>query len=653
LRRSVDIMMPLPSPARLALVLWLAWSSVAAGAGWNDLQPGVTSARILYRELGRPDLEAQEGKDHVVTYLGASAPPGTRGVRAVLTSPTGSVLRLEVFPRPAPTREALEAELGPSCAARRGRKPCYEVKATAGNQLAFHYASLGVTVFFAQGQVQAMTYLPPNLPAPGVLEAPVLPEPEAEAAAAPEVAAPPAPAPASTSTGEPDVATASVDELMRPAEISTPGEDSAPAASPVAPTPASAAPVPPASPEAATPPDAEALGSAVVEDVPREPVAAKVPDLLTLGGMYYQRGELSGSRGGGQTQLKPLFPALVDVYLDVKPSESLRGFVTGRLLYDPLDSTLSEPHVLLDQLWFRFVLADTVFVTAGRQQIKWGSSRVWNTTDFLRQPNLLPLDAFDLRTGVDMLKVNIPWESLASNLWLIATADLEGGTPDRARYGGAVRAEVAMGSSELAATAVFDEGRRPRYGLDWSGGVGPLDLNAEVALLRDDAVRRWERTADGFQEQTSRGTWVQASGGVMTQVRIADIYRMVLRAEGFFNQHGYEDRAFLTWLRSTGDFQPLYFGRFYGMGQVSLARRSVFAPVVTLTTLANVSDASLFSRLDFGFTPRRDVSVQLFVETPLGPRGGEFRFEPDTGVADVPATALGLFRAGFNIRMRM
>jgi hypothetical protein len=668
-------MMPPPFCARVALVLLFLWSGAAAGAGWDDLVPGVTPARLFFREMGRPTQEASSGRDFVVTYLGDTAPPGTRGVRAVLTSRTGKLMRVDVFPRPAPTREALEAELGPACDSRRGRKACYTVKATPDSQLAFHYASLGVTVFFEQGQVQAMTYLPPRSPAPRVLVAPRLEEADApapELAARPEPASEPVstpvsapsfdpalapasePVPAPVAPGEPDVATASMDELMRPATISDPGAPtSAPA--PVAQTPPAAAGAPTPTPAATT--DATGVShNVIVADLgegPREPPEVEKPDLLTLGGMYYQRGELSGARGGGRTQLKPLFPALVDVYLDVKPSSDLRGFVTGRLLYDPLDATLSEPHVLLDQLWFRFVLADAIFVTAGRQQIKWGSSRVWNPTDFLRQPNLLPLDVFDLRTGVDMLKVNIPWESLASNLWLIATADLEGGTPDRARYGGAVRAEVALGPSELAATAAFEEGRRPRYGLDWSGGLGRFDLNAEVALLRGDEVRRWERTADGFQERDTAGTWVQASGGAMTQIRLGDINQVIVRVEGLFNQRGYSDRAFLTWLRTTGDYEPLYFSRFYGMGQLSFSRRSVFAPVLSLTALTSLSDPSVFSRVDFAFTPRRDVAVQLFVESPLGPKGGEFRFQPDPSVADMPATSLGLFRTGFSIRMRM
>lgn len=377
-------------------------------------------------------------------------------------------------------------------------------------------------------------------------------------------------------------------------------------------------------------------------------------DFLTLGGLFYQRADLLGSRLEGETRLQPRFPALVNLYLDARPSERLRGFVVGRLVYDPLDSTRSGPQTLLDQFWFSFDLANRVFITAGRQQIKWGSSMLWNPTDFLQQPNPQPLEGIDLRTGVDMVKVNIPWESLGAHLSLMLTADLLGPSEQRLRYGGALRADVAIGDAgEISLTASFLQRRRPRYGLDWSMGVGPVDLNAELALVRDTDVRLWERTAEGFAQRDFGGPKLLASGGMSTQFRLADVFRVGLRLEGFYNPLGYEDRAFLTWLQSTGDYRALFFGRYYGMGQVSLSRRSMYAPTLSLTAVANVSDQSYMSRLEYSMVVMTAVKFFVFVEAPFGARGSEFLFQPDTAVAPLPAVGLGLFRAGINVRMRL
>jgi hypothetical protein len=435
---------------------------------------------------------------------------------------------------------------------------------------------------------------------------------------------------ASEAASAPPASASALDEWMQPATI-TPADGSTEA-------PAQATPAP------AQVPISDALPS-------RSPERER--DLLTLGGLYFQRAEFLGFQGSAGRTMQPVLPSLADVFIDVRPSDELRGFVRGRLLYDALDPVLSNPQVTLDQFWFRFGLGQRVFFTIGRQQLRWGSSKVWNPTDFLQEPNPRPLDALDLRTGIDMLKVNIPWEAMASNLWLIATADLKGPESQRLRYGGAVRAEVTLGPSELSLTAAFQQGRRPRYGLGWSVGVGPLDFNTELALVRDSLARTWQRTGTGFSERPLDGPRVMASGGVEGTFRLSDVYRANLRLEGFYNALGYDDRAMLTWVHSTQDYRSLFFGRVYGLAQVRVDRRSLAEPGVGLTVLSNLSDPSFLARVDAGMSVLRDVSVLGYLELPFGERGSEFLFEPDSTVAELPASSHLLFRAGLGVTIKM
>lgn len=646
---------------RLAVVWLLAWSSTATAADWHGAEPGVTRTQELLQRFGKPARRTQKGGLLLLDYRGKTLPRDTRGVRFYVDPEQDLLQRIDVFPRKPLTRTSLEEDFGPACAKEaRPETPCYEVQATADNQLSFLYPALGMEARFQRGRVSALTWQEPRRPSAASPEkpAPEVEEPpraaEVPAPAATEVSSPTTEVSASTTEAstpaEPsppvaaadddlmpkrptvvtDASTADSDTAMRPAEVSPPSE-----------------PGPSTLPGRVTITDAGAPSSSL-EKLGREP-----RDILSLGGVYFQRAELSGTRQPLGTTLTPAVPSLVDLFVDVKPSESVRSFVRGRLLYDPLDPALSTPEVLLDQLWFQFGIADRVFVTAGRQQIKWGTSKVWNPVDFLRQPNPLPLDVFDLRTGVDMVKVNVPFESLASNLWLIATADLHGTGEQKVRYGGAARAEVVLGPGELGLTGVFQQGRRPRYGLDWSMGVGMFDINAELALLRDSASQQWEQTGSGFTPKPFGGPKLQASGGVTALFRLADIYRLQLRLEGFYNELGYQDTAMLTWLRSTGDYQPLYFGRYYGMAQLTINRRSAFEPMLALTVLGNVLDRSYLSRLDVAVLPLREVYVSAFLEAPLGTRGGEFRFEPDPTVAELPATGLSLLRTGLSVRVRM
>ncbi len=105
-------------------------------------------------------------------------------------------------------------------------------------------------------------------------------------------------------------------------------------------------------------------------------------DPLRIGGQLYLRSQASASEGVSLSNTRIFLPALVDGYFDARPIEGVRGMVVGRLTYDPtIDPnasvsafgvpTSSNPAVLLDQLWINLDIARTVFVTAGRQHVKW------------------------------------------------------------------------------------------------------------------------------------------------------------------------------------------------------------------------------------------------------------------------------------------
>ncbi|WP_147332797.1 hypothetical protein [Archangium gephyra] len=653
-------------------------------------RPGVTTMEELLESFGEPAQRSTQAEDVVLGYWNETAPAGTRGVQFRVSQQSGRLQRIDVFPETPPSRALLDEEYGPACGSAKPKKAdkkkpadkaskkkpaaCYVVKITSGNRFYFHYATLGLAIFFDQQQVQSLAYVlpsrakrplkkeapldePPALPQkpePTVAPAPAPePEPTVAQAAPPEPA--PAPAPVASSETTPPPEPLSFDtSLRRPTVVETETAAETAPATAKAPTTARAG--------SDTPPD-RALGVWTEEEENSnssgsgsllDEVNSK-NDFLDVGGFFYQRADLAGSRLGTDTQLQPRFPALVRVYLDARPMERLRSFVVGRLVYDPLDVTLSTPQPGLDQLWFNFDLGRLVFITVGRQQIKWGSSQIWNPTDFLQQPNPQPLEGIDLRTGVDMLKLNVPIAPLGAHLTLIASADLHGPAEDRLRYGGAVRADVALGpTGELGFSASFLQQRRPRYGLDLSMGVGPVDLNAEVALVRDTDVRLWERAGTGFAQRAFGGPKLLASGGLSTQFRLADLYRVALRFEGFYNSLGYDDRAFLTLLQSTGDYRGLFFGRYYAMGQAIFSRRSSFYPSLIFTNVVNVLDRSLLSRVDFSLLVTPSTRIFIFAEVPFGERGSEFLYQPDpTVVEDAAPVGLGLFRAGINIRMRM
>ncbi|WP_426749606.1 hypothetical protein [Myxococcus sp. Y35] len=638
-------MMP-PSFVRALAAAVLLWSHGVSAEPWNGAEPGTTTLQQVLLSFGAPSRQVHTDGEVVLTYQRKAAPGGTRSTRFHFDARQGVLRRIEVTPTKPPKYAGLIALYGPACGAEApAGAGCHEAAAAPARQRWLHYRARGLSVLVdRRQQVKSMVYTEPE-PAPAPTRAGERP------AAVPAVAtqrdtpvlAPAAVPPPPAEDSATGLATASVVTEEGEAPAGFEGLLDAPA-------PTGAAPGSGAVVTGWQGPGGEA------ED-PWHENHQERQDVLAVGGIYFQRAELTGVRSQGKTSFEPVLPALADIYLDATPSKHVRGFLMGRLAYDPLSTEANGPAAALGQMWLKFDIAQRLFVTAGRQEIRWGSSLIWNPTDFLQAPNPDPLNTFDLRTGVDMVRLTVPWEAMAANLSLLGTANVEEVGTDlrRLRYGGGVRAEMAVGTGEVAATAVFDQSRRPRYGLDATMALGLLDFNAEVAWVGDANTRLWAREGDGFVERALEGRKLLVSAGVSATFNFAELYRAVIRVEGFHNPLGYDDRAYLPWLSAQGDYRPLFYGRYYALGQVNIGRRGMSQMSLIFTTIANVQDASYLSRLAFNSSPFeiRDIFVQTFVEVPYGERGSEFRFESVPADPTVPGSGLGVFRAGVSLYVRL
>jgi len=263
-------------------------------------------------------------------------------------------------------------------------------------------------------------------------------------------------------------------------------------------------------------------------------------DPLRIGGQLYLRALARGAQGQNVKNVPFSAPSLVDGYFDARPNDRVRGFVLARLSFDstlPSQSSTSTstnlsanslavpllsgqtqtrgPSAALDQLWLRFDIARTVFVTVGRQHVKWGTARFWSPTDFLHPQARNPLAAFDARTGFTMLKLHLPIESRAWNFYAFGL--FEGATQldatgrpiagsDTAgtirQLGGAARAEILLGPVEFGLDTVLYAGKRPKAGADVSFGIWDLDLYIDAGFRAGSEVARRSYNPDDITFNT-------------------------------------------------------------------------------------------------------------------------------------------------------
>lgn len=418
-------------------------------------------------------------------------------------------------------------------------------------------------------------------------------------------------------------------------------------------------------------------------------------DPLKIGGQFYLRALAQGNEGVSFGETAFSAPTLVDGYFDARPTDRLRGMVVGRLSFDPTllsqstgvpgagqgGGTRANPSVLLDQAWLRFDIARTVFVTAGKQHVKWGTSRFWNPTDFLSPQRRDPLAIFDARTGASMLKLHVPWEDKGWNFYGIALLDNAGPASTLGRIGGALRAEVVLGQAELGASTVLQRGRKPRFGFDVSSALGPIDVYAEAALKKgsDTPLYRLPQgvTVDEFLEQIRDipintleditklpvesyfpdGLTPQVSGGFTYTFAYSENDTVTVGVEYFYNSTGYNFAAAYPYLIAQGQYQPFYVGQHYGaIYAVLVGPGSWDKTSFILSNLGNLSDRSFTTRFDVLHRALSYLSVEAYVAASYGNKGGEFRFALDyppfvvDGKALVPAPTV---QVGAGLRINL
>jgi hypothetical protein len=468
---------------------------------------------------------------------------------------------------------------------------------------------------------------------------------------------------------------------------------------PVAPaTPDAKAPAGPNQPTTDTPPAAAAATEAAGTERDRSVLGAtggpehlsdyQAPENpLQIGGQIYLRAQSTVYQGDAPDRWRLNAPSLLDAYFDARPNPRVRAFVLGRMSYNPTAppsgagattagglptgnmgafsggsptgfTTFSAnrgPTSVLDQMWIRFDIAQRVFVTAGKQHVRWGTGRFWQPTDYLHLLRRNPLDVFDARQGTSMLKLHVPWEARAWNFYAFGVIEDPNTASDTLRrVAGAARAEIVVGGAEIGLDAIVKRDQKPRFGIDFSTGFWEFDVYADVGIRSGQDFRTvteitpstqptcvdpnnptgppiaTDPLSSHYELRQLSGVKTQAVGGMTWTHKYNDNDLFTIGAEYFYNQPGISDaNLYPGLLFNTSGTQALnffYIGRHYAALFASFpAPYSWNYTTFTLSTLGNLSDGSFVSRLDYSVTLLTHLTLEAFGGLHYGSRGGEFR----------------------------
>lgn len=300
-----------------------------------------------------------------------------------------------------------------------------------------------------------------------------------------------------------------------------------------------------------------------------------------------------------------------ELYLDAKTDSGVRSFLRVRVeqsaaaasvnstTSSPTNSASSSPNVLVDEAKLQSKLYNKLFLTAGRQKMKFGAAKFFNPTDFPNQQVRDPFAQDDRRPGVDAIKIHFPLESI--NIYAVGLAAKNEVFGDAAGYG---RAEVAFSGGEVSLSALSSRNQTTKYGVDASVAVLDLDFYAEAAF------EKHERYSLGFTYDA----------------KISDRDTVSFGAEYHHNGNGLANASQYGSALARGTHSPLALGRDYAAASIYLAKPQWFThSTIIVSAISNASDNStaIVPQLFHEISPEITASVRLMI--PAGKTDGEFR----------------------------
>ncbi len=397
-------------------------------------------------------------------------------------------------------------------------------------------------------------------------------------------------------------------------------------------------------PKTAAPAKADSVNDAAASDLGDERMTGAAvenkelleKDRTQIGGFFYTRAGAGFNEGTKISDLSLSNSTLMDTYIDSRPNDRLRAFVRGRISYNPLadvpstTSGLAGPMMSafgtstctgevcpsLVEAWTKFDIARRVFVTLGKQPVRWGATRIWNPVDVVNTQRRNPLALFDERAGVPMLKLHAPFDNfLRSNLYAIVLVD-NAVTLDKLGFAG--RYEFLVGPAEIGLSGLARPGSDPKLGIDASSQVLDLDVAAECGIVLAHGDPRWQAAADISY------TWAYSEDD-----------SLAIGLEYFHNDQGVpsadyvakQDIAAINTAIASGSssaatlpsFTFLYTGRDYAALLAVLTSPGNWNDTsFTLTGISNLTDKSTTGQLIMSTLVLTDLSVQAFAAVTNG-----------------------------------
>ena len=396
-------------------------------------------------------------------------------------------------------------------------------------------------------------------------------------------------------------------------------------------------------------------------------------DRLSIGGSVqaeYTDAVNEGSNDyGSENEDKFTNPYTLYLYFDGRLRHDIRGFATMKTVYDPSyndanddsgdDSATTEQtrvkpdHIVstFDELKLMFNVKKRVYLTLGKQKIKWGAAKFWNPTDLINSSKRDFLKSEDERAGVPLAKIHIPISD--ANFYAIGLFDHADKT---SQIGYAGRFEIPLKSSEFSLSALGHKNKKTLYAADFSAGIGDFDVYGETVFSKGSntvkyrALSSWPVTSVPSTSATTASfepcipnsnypylvpceayteddkTITKYTAGISYEHSYLDKDTFTIFLEYFHNDEGYEDEKDYLIVLQNNAYQPFYLGTRYGMVSFYIPSPGDLNDwTFTVFNICNLDDGTYLSRLHTSVIAMQDLTVTGAIGHYYGNPDGELR----------------------------
>jgi hypothetical protein len=226
------------------------------------------------------------------------------------------------------------------------------------------------------------------------------------------------------------------------------------------------------------------------------------------------------------------------LFLDARPSEDFRFFLSCDLAYPFANESGDEPSFIITEVFSDIILGDLLYTRTGKQTLNWGVGYFYSPADIVSLGTIDPTDPEAQLEGPVALKLQLPLRS--TNLYLITIAEdlFDGGSPAFAP-----KLEFVLGETEISLGGFY------QYAEPWAAmgtvttAFWDLDFFAEAVLQYGNTNKILQYNDMLLKAVDTPDTWYQHyTAGISYSTKDDDgLFDFFTAGQYYYNGQGYND----------------------------------------------------------------------------------------------------------------